>query len=319
MFKRTLALLALVAGGAATLALSAPAQAHNTLCRSATTHLVSRPDSGNHGDWALDSFTRSVTICEVPIVLNKSDVQPNTVGKSNYHAVVSDTGTFVTNGGTSLSPNVGANLRAGVKGVMSGGFTVDFVAASHFATYSNLYGVPGHNSYSGTAPVGTSAWVGSEFSDFGNQASIGDDWSWKYTADCAGQGLKGTGLENWTDANPTAGGAPTDGDITGAFLRHCYKPRPPKPSCSPSVSDSASASASASPSSSASASASASGSASASASQSTSLVLTGNSGSGGSLPVTGFPLASLVGGAVLVVGAGTTLVILARRRKQHVE
>lgn len=321
--KRVLSLLAaagvaaVVGGGALSVAVQAT---DSTACpadagqRTAVTHLVNRPDSGNHDGpgtpWALDTMARTVTITCVASIPPPAaaDVAPATAGKWRYRAVLSDVGGFVTNGAPARSPQAGKPLRAGVRGNVTGGFSVEFTAAAAFSTYHNLYG--GHT-YSGTAPTSTSSWVGTLFSDFGQQSAIGDNWSWTYTTNCTDNGLTGNFGEKWTDANPSAGSLPADGDITGAFLRRCCKP-----THSPSPSPSASASASASPSESPSASTSASGSASATPSQSTQgVVLTGGTSAGGSLPVTGTPLAWIGGAAAVLLAGGAVALILTRRRR----
>jgi hypothetical protein len=100
-------------------------------CRTATTTLKDRPDSGLNGPWANDTFTRTVQICrgeEVP-----AEVSTESTRRVLYTAKVTDSGTFTTVEGK--SPVAGKPLKAGIAGKMSGGFTATFKAAPHFRNY----------------------------------------------------------------------------------------------------------------------------------------------------------------------------------------
>lgn len=216
---------ALMLGGIVAVAAIAN-NANAAACNTVSTHLVNRPDSGNHGDWAIDSITRKVVICEGSTAGE---------GASHYHATVTDSGTFVTIAGH--SPQAGAAIAAGTHGTISGGFTADFTAASGFKNYQgNLNGI----TYTGSAPVSTSVWVQKVWGGEDAKGSfINDDWSWKYT----------TCSETWTDAaNNQDGSLAADGDITGKKCpSQSPTPSPVKSSASPSPSASTSASASTSP------------------------------------------------------------------------
>jgi len=200
--KRTLAFLGSTALGLlfSAFLFSQPALATTSDCKTVTSHLVNRPDNGNHGVWADDSLTRTVKVCVVPTPELKADaVQVNTW---KYHAEVTDEGTFVTKAGAHLSPEHGVALVGGVNGKMSGHFTADFTAAHDWAYWNGaafdgktFTGAPG-----GANPT-TSDWVKALWTDGFKGSSINKDWWWKY----------GTCNELWRES---AEG--DQGDITGA-------------------------------------------------------------------------------------------------------
>jgi hypothetical protein len=183
-----LALLPVTTMGAATASASAPTCLAS---RTSKAFLEGRPDSGNHGDWALDNFRRTVRICQTTAAA---------AGVAHYHAVVRDEGSFKTIAGAP-SPRAGVAMKA-ASGVFRGGFTADFTADAGFASYHDF----AHGGrFQGTAPWSTSGWVQHYFgADFAG-SSINDDWSWTYW----------TCRERWTDGFPSAGSVPADGDITG--------------------------------------------------------------------------------------------------------
>jgi LPXTG-motif cell wall-anchored protein len=293
-------LAALVAGLVGPLAAAAPAAATTPtppapVCKTATTHMYARPDSGNHGDWALDGIkdsnpadllTRTVTICEqAPVVLH---VNADTVTKprSLYTATVADEGAFTTLAGH--SPNAGVTLPAGITGRMAGSgkdnvaFTASFTAESGFANYKATYA---GDTYHGSAPSSSGDWVknlwgGKDFEQVTNLVG----WSWDYWT-CNKDRAKAT--EKWVDAETNkAGSIPSAGDITG---KKCPSPSP-SPSAVSSSKPAGGTGGGGSPSSSAS---------------------TG----GGSLPVTGSNamIGAGVGAGLLLVGV--VAVLWARRRR----
>lgn len=265
-------------------------------CKTETTSLANRDDSGGHGTWAEDTFTRTATICEVPSVAALTGGQP--AGPATYHAVVRDAGTFVTNAGSALSPRDGKRLTGGVHGTFSGGYTEDFTAAAGFTTYSAAYN---HHSYSGSAPAGTGAWLSSQFSDYASAHGMNNDWSWTYRTMCGDKPN-----ESWTDAAANNAGADSRGDIRG---RACPKPCPSPSSASPSP-----ASPSPAPSSSSAAPSPSSSTTSTTSPSSSPIAVTNVGNSTGSLPVTGAPLTWIAAVAVALLAAGGVVLLLVRRR-----
>lgn len=184
-------------------------------CKTVVSTLTDRPDSGNHGTWALDSVTRTVTVCHVAEVLEKSAVVIETW---KYHAKVEDEGTFVTVAGS--SPNKGHPVKGGVKGYLTGSFTADFTAPHDWIGWddSKLAG----KTLTGVANPTTSLWVKALWKDGFAGSSINDDWTWSYWT-CNATRARCT--EKWLDNAKTNGGGPHDGDIVG---KPC-----PSPSASP--------------------------------------------------------------------------------------
>lgn len=233
MIRRVLFLLGLSALLLAVLPASAQAAVLVTpvdppICKTSLAHLVNRPENGNHGQWANDTFTRTVKICEtgvikVPIV-PAAVLLPISVDVGVYHATLADDGTFVTVPGSS-SPRQG--LVVGPQnGSFSGGFTADFKAAPNFADYVDF---ANGQTFVGSAGPSTPLWVRSYFtgSNFAG-TSINNDWSWTYKT-CA---------EQWIDAFANQDGSlPAAGDIVGA---PCPTPTPavivtPTPTATPPV------------------------------------------------------------------------------------
>lgn len=278
---RTLLRGAFLTGTALAIALAIPGMANAALpspspscvaTKTVTTHLVSRPDSGNNGDWAADTFTRKVVICEQ---LMSTVGAKTVVSLSHYHAVVHDQGSFVTI--QSKSPQAGVKLLAGTKGAMTGGFTADFTAESGFKNFKGYWDkgtIVGNPPGSPTTPLWVqTVWGGTDFKG----SSLNDDWSWTYT----------TCSEKWRDWYKTSGNQPSDGDITGKVCPS----KSPAPSPSPVVTSTSTPKppASSSPSSSPAA--------------------------GGSLPVTGAPIALIAGiGGVLLLGGGGAWYATRRRK-----
>lgn len=200
--------------GAAPISASASA-APMLSCRKSVTHLVDRPQPGNHGIWAAATLTRTTTICEssLPFKVNGRAVQ-------HYRAAVKDAGEFKTIAGAK-SPQAGVTM-ASRTGTVVGGFTASFTSAPDFQAYSDVFG--GHT-YHGTAPIGTADWVKAFFKVF-DGSSLDDDWSWTYrTIDC-----DRSDEEQWIDAARNGHGSrPADGDITGKKDRRCPSPTPSSP------------------------------------------------------------------------------------------
>ena len=192
---------ALALTGLSTLILASPAQAAPE-CKVTETLLTNRPDNGLNGDWAHDTFTRTVTIC---------GEAPDKGGPWVYQAVVHDVGTFVTIAGPTLAPGVtgpGLALAAGVVGTMDGGFTSTFTAPAEFDFGWEIYdgetydGAPSA-SQPDTNDPSTGWWIATLIN---SDAPVPmENWSWTYKS-CNEQWI------NNEDTNTDENG----GNITGA-------------------------------------------------------------------------------------------------------
>jgi LPXTG-motif cell wall-anchored protein len=209
----TYAVLPLAVAAGAIVGLAGPASAVTPTCRTATTTLTDRADSGLHGDWAKDALVRTVKICEAapsaPAVA-ATDVDAAT-RRATYTATVVDTGTFTTVAGK--SPVAGTTLPAGVVGKLTGGYTGTFKAVPAFKNYKATFD---GKTYSGTAPSTTGDWVkalwgGEDYTQLTSLVA----WKWTYWT-CSADLAKAT--ETFTNAE-----AGNSGDITG---KTCPSPSP---------------------------------------------------------------------------------------------
>lgn len=186
--------------------LTAPAAAVEPTedCKTVVTNLVDRPDSGTNGQWAKDTFTRTVKVCHVS-EMTKLTVP---VESWNYTATVVDKGTFLTLGGPNLSPGNNKKLLAEIPGTFEGGFTATFAAPANWQFYSDTH-LQG-KILSGPAGQGnptSSEWVKSLWTSGFVGTSLNEDWKWTYT----------TCNEQWVNA---ASG--NNGDITGKSWKACH-------------------------------------------------------------------------------------------------
>jgi len=255
--KHHLAVLAAVVA-AGLFGFAAPAQAEEPTAetRTVVTNLVDREDHGHGtpppGTWALDTFTRTVEITggpdyvvhqqpslaadepEIPADIDEQVAEAKKAPEPEfnvcdlvkrfrlrweYHAEVTDNGTFKTLAGATLSPNAGAALLGNVPGTLVGGFTADFTAPAHWCSFndSKLNG----KTLDGDEAPSASEWLKCLFGDKFDGSSINDDWAWTYK----------TCSEQWVYAADNNDGQDEDaGDITG---KPC--PTTPAPSTAPPV------------------------------------------------------------------------------------
>ena len=167
----------------------------------ASTAVTARDDSGSHGNWATDAFTRTVTVTRHGAA-PASDCGSGATGCWFYTASLADSGTFATDASAS-SPNAGTAISGTVLGSMAGGSKVEFYASSGSPSAAGVPAV-----VSGDSPS-TAAWV-EQFFPGATQFSAPSllNWSWTYSAPAT--------CEQWTDALSNGDGAqPGDGDITG--------------------------------------------------------------------------------------------------------
>jgi hypothetical protein len=205
---RTRRALAVLGGAAAALAVTAPAMAAPQASTvTAFTVMNNHGDSGGGGNyWATDKLIRV-------LVIHRTG---GSAGAYTFSATVSDSGSFTTtNGG--LTPNQGApftgvHITATVPGTFSGGASYSFTAST--LPRANL--VPTQESGTATSgPRTTSLWYEQAFPSGTTFSGTGilPTWSWMYTTDCKVGHV--TTHEHWTDAAPSGGQLPADGNITG--------------------------------------------------------------------------------------------------------
>jgi hypothetical protein len=178
-----------------------------TLSVTATTAVSNRDDSGGHGNWALDTFTRVVTVTRHSAV-DVSHCGQGAVICYYYTASLADNGTFATVAGA-LSPNAGTAISGSVQGSMTGGSKIEFYAGSADGSWDgapSATAVPA--TVTGDTPA-TTTWVEQFFPSstvFTSPQLL--NWSWTYSAPNT--------CEQWVDAYNNGDGAqPADGDITG--------------------------------------------------------------------------------------------------------
>lgn len=190
---RFIARMAAVFGLAATLIAVPAVEASATApdCKTVQADLV-RPDSGTAGDWATDTFHRTVKVCHQPEVAAKTAVE---VQSWTYTAVGDDSGTFSTKGTKSFK---GAPMKPDVTGKMAGHFELTFDAPKDWGLYT---GAP-----AGGSKYSTSEWLAHLWSDGFKAGKF--VWGWKYET-CNEK------LANTASGNP--------GDITGLSKLPCYQ------------------------------------------------------------------------------------------------
>jgi hypothetical protein len=190
--------------GASIAGLALPGTASAGTRVSATTTFHAHPDSGNHGDWADDDFTRVATVLYVGIDPTLTDCGAAATECFTWEGTISDAGTFYAITGAQ-SPQAGVTETGSPSGPFQGSVQVSFSASTDSASAT---GVPA--SITGAGPVSTTDWVEQFFpanTTFGAGPNL-TAWSWAYSnpATC----------ENWVDSISNSDGSlPADGDITG--------------------------------------------------------------------------------------------------------
>lgn len=194
--------------GASVAGLALPGTANAATNASATTTFSAHPDSGNHGNWANEDFTRTATVTYVGIDPTMSDCGSTATTCFQYEGVIKDAGSFTVISGAS-SPQAGVTETGTPSGPFLGGSDVKFDSSSDTASAT---GVPA--TVTGAGRVSTTDWVEQFFpagTTFGTGPDL-TDWSWGYSSPAT--------CENWVDAvSNSSGSLPADGDITG--VSHC--------------------------------------------------------------------------------------------------
>jgi hypothetical protein len=190
--------------GASLMGLALPGTASAATRVTVTTTFHAHPDSGNHGDWADDDFTRVASVAFVGIDPTLTDCGSAATSCFQWQGTISDAGTFFAISGAQ-SPQAGVAETGSPSGPFRGGSNVTFDASSLSASAT---GVP--TTITGAGPVSTTDWV-EQFFPAGTTFGAGPNltnWSWAYSnvATC----------ENWVDSiSNSSGSLATDGDITG--------------------------------------------------------------------------------------------------------
>jgi hypothetical protein len=195
------------------------------------THVVNDPDSGGAGNtWAIDNFTRTMTV---------TDVGPtSTANVEQYSAVVTDKGTFVTLAGVKAPDQNGADagttVTHKVPGIFAGTAHYSFTAPAGSVTAASKANVATYVNDDDLAATGVNAtgeWWSQAFpvTDMAvpneqrsavlaaNGANVlANDWTWTYK----------TATQSWTDsfANGDGQNAVNDGNITGTLPKHPVPP-----------------------------------------------------------------------------------------------
>lgn len=170
-----------------------------------TTTLDKRTDSGNNGDWAMDTLSR------VSTVVVDHAVAASTCGATATHCyfvtgTVADSGSFTTLD-NAKSPQAGTAINGTVTGTIVGGSSFEFYASSNDVLANRVDPVQSGAAHS------TGTWL-HQFFPAGTQFASDNEpqWSWTYTASST--------CETWTDAyNNSDGSLAKDGDIVG--VNHC--------------------------------------------------------------------------------------------------
>jgi len=168
--------LAILGASVAGLALSGPANAVTNA--SATTTFQAHPDSGNHGNWAVDDFTRVATVTFVSVDSTLTDCGTAAKTCFIYAGTIADAGSFSGISGA-LSPQAGVTLTGNPSGPFKGGSDVKFFSSSDTASAT---GVPA--TVTGAGAVSTTNWVEQFFpagTTFGTGPTL-TDWSWAYSS-----------------------------------------------------------------------------------------------------------------------------------------
>lgn len=178
-----------------------PAGPSAGLTVSASTSISGRDDSGNHGNWAVDAFVRSVTVTRHSAVA-VSNCGSGATSCWYYTAALTDTGSFATGAGAK-SPDAGTAIAGTVQGTMTGGSKIEFYASSNLPAAAAMPAT-----LTGDSPS-TTNWVEQMFpagTTFSAPSLL--DWSWTYSAPNT--------CETWVDAyNNSDGAGAGAGDITG--------------------------------------------------------------------------------------------------------
>lgn len=179
----------------------------------AQTDITKDQDSGAHGNWAVDTLVRQMTVTRhgSAAVSNCGGTAVNGITSCYYYtAAMTDTGSFTTIPGAS-SPNAGVPVSGTVTGSVSGGSAYEFYASGAVPNASLVPATLDASTGGTNSPVWPERFFPAGTS-FGGVNEI--NWSYTYTAP--------TTCETWTDAFNNGGGTSSGaGDITGSIQGNC--------------------------------------------------------------------------------------------------
>lgn len=174
---------------------------------SAQTDITNDADSGGHGDWAVDTLTRQMTVTRHGAAPASDCGGTATNGVTTcyfYSALMTDEGSFTTDAGAK-SPNAGTDISGVLTGSVSGGSSYEFYAASGSPDGTLVPATLDATS----AGTNSSNWP-ERFFPSGTAFGGMNEINWSYTYDAP------TTCETWTDAYNNGGGSSSGaGDITG--------------------------------------------------------------------------------------------------------
>lgn len=179
--------------------------AYTPTSATATSSVLDHPDSGNGGNWAVDSITRTASVT-LKGVTSVSNCGSGATTCYLYEGTIADTGSFTTASSgdvttDSKSPNAGTTINGTETGSLTGGSAVEFYASSNAPTAST---VPAVVSGVVSGERTTTNWVEQFFpagTTFGTGPSL-LNWDWTYST--------ANTCETWVDAL-----SGETGDITG--------------------------------------------------------------------------------------------------------
>jgi hypothetical protein len=174
---------------------------------SAQTDITNDADSGNNGDWAVDTLTRQMTVTRHAAAPASDCGGTATNGVTTcyfYTALMTDEGSFTTDSGAK-SPNAGVTINGVLTGSITGGSSYEFYASS---------GTPDGTLVPATLDATSAGTNSSDWPErfFPSAVVFGgmDEINWSYTYDAPAT------CETWTDAFNNGGGSSSAaGDITG--------------------------------------------------------------------------------------------------------
>ena len=181
---------------------------HQPVTASAVTAVSDLVDVGNHGNWAVDTLTRTMTVTlhGAVSVYHCGGSPVNGITNCYYYAAtLTDGGTFATIPDAD-SPNAGTGIHGIVDGTVSGGSDYEFYATSNAPSAEN---VPGTDDAGTGGDPSTADWPEVFFPDgttFGFVHQINPTYTYSAPGTC----------EQWVNSYSNDHGSSVgDGDITG--------------------------------------------------------------------------------------------------------